>query len=175
MKTVFVLVILAVPCMVSAQSNKQLRPGTSARKSAPAVLGKTSQAPSQLSALKRENPNQLPVFVAVSDHCKIKEADALNTVRGVLIRSRIKPLTASDAIDPFQLTVNVSCTRNHKAYAVTIDFTDIINGTYVRFGTGYGRFGIYNGHTDFLSGEIEKTTETAITDYMKVNFNLKPE
>ena len=175
MKTVLVLVILAVPCMASAQSSKQPRAGTSAPKGAPAVLAKTPRAPSKLSPLKRDNPNQLPVFVSVSDHCNMNEGDALNAVRGVLIRSRIKPLTVPSAKDPFELTVNVSCTGNHKAYAVTIDFTDIINGAYVRFGTGYGRFGIYNGHREFLSGEIEKTAESAITDYMKINFNLKPE
>ena len=175
MKTVLVLVILAAPCMVSAQSSKEPIRGTSAPKDAPAVLAKTSQTPSKQSPLKRDNPDQLPVFVSVSDHCNMNEGDALNTVRGVLIRSRIKPLTVPSAKDPFELTVNVSCTSNHRAYAVTIDFTDILNGAYVRYGTGYGRFGIYNGHREFLSGEIEKTAENAITDYMKINFDLKPE
>src|SRR5688500_9231744 len=52
-------------------------------------------------SLKRANPNQLAVTVNVSPDCDVSEERAVDVVRGVLIRSRIKPLDFQTSPDYF--------------------------------------------------------------------------
>jgi len=121
--------------------------------------------------MKRENPNELAVSTGADDECGFSDRKLRETVDGVLIRSRIKPLGLSESPGWFVLMVNVDCAQ--EVFRITIDFADEIDSDLTRLGLiGYGSYGVYAGESDYLLRAVTRRVELAITDYLKANFDL---
>lgn len=125
-------------------------------------------------ALKRENPDELATLVFVAEECRVSAERAIETVHGVLIRSRIKPLDYGTSPGYFALSVIVNC-LGKTAFAVQVDFLDQIAGSRVRYGTGHGTFGTYGDDPEYVVSAIKTSTERAVTAYLEANFDLTPE
>jgi hypothetical protein len=136
-----------------------------------AALGQAEPDPAFLHAT---NPNGLATWVVVSDKCSgLSMAEAEEAVKGVLVRSRIKPLDTPKDGERLALWVSIDCLDAHTAFNVQVDFVRGANGSIVRGGlVGYGIFGTYAGDKNFLLASVKQSTEKAVTDYLKANFDL---
>jgi hypothetical protein len=131
-------------------------------------------AQTPFTGLKHSNPNELGVAAAAGSGCALSDNELLDTVQGVLIRSRIKPVDYRKSTGFFGLNVAVECSNKTQAFDVRVDFMDNINGWPIRIGDGYGTFGTFAGNKSYLLMAVSHAVETAITDYLKANFDLAP-
>ena len=118
----------------------------------------------------KENPNELAMIAESA--CEDVSSEALTeTVRGVLVRSRIQPLLiARGARSPSAtvlLSVLVDC-AGHEAFTVTVEFL----GPGFRHGyhPAAGRIGNYENQPQYLLIVAREATEEAITEYLQANF-----
>lgn len=126
--------------------------------------------------MKQKDPNSLGLFVAVDEECPFSEEEVTNVLEGEYLRARIKP-TQSLVLN---ITVSVTCVlieddESVMGYAVSkqVRFgTRLTNGSLVLYEMpDYGSLDI--GGTDskrFLMNSISDAVSSAITDYLKVNF-----
>src|SRR5687768_8956093 len=104
--------------------------------------------------MKRAKPNELPVFLLPDDSCPADASAVWETVEGVLVRARIKPIMFYDKDDPTtypMLSVTVSC--DDKTSAIDVDFLGQDAGGYpFRFGvySPYSRHGSHGGDAEFF-------------------------
>ena len=118
---------------------------------------------------KKDNPEGLHFFAVANDDCFVSNEVLEETVEGVLIRSRIKPLRDFEPPPMLTLTVKLNCMSSENStqlFAYNIQYLLPI-GLMVS-DNEYGAFGSANKETilNSLKGNIEQ----AITDYIKVNF-----
>jgi hypothetical protein len=80
----------------------------------------------------KENPDELPIYVEAFGECAFLQDALYETVSGVLIRSRLKPvamLEPADTYGHFVMMVNVSCTdRSGDSFSGLVTFGDTVDG-----------------------------------------------
>jgi hypothetical protein len=125
--------------------------------------------------LKRAKPDELALGLILDDDCGESQDEFLALAESVLTQSRIKPLSASTSPDGFHLKVVVDCIERKTWFVVTANFLALSNGNLARRGSDYSVYGTLGGDPAFLKSNFRQTVEDAITDYLKVNFDLTPE
>ena len=129
-------------------------------------------AQSDLSFLKKDNPDELAYWAWASPECPISREDVKAIVTGVLIRSRIKPAESSWVRDPIYLNVSVLCAKvegNNPVFNASINFGRATPYPSVIFDSiGHQQLGI--GDVSFIKATIKNGVEKAVTDYIKFNF-----
>lgn len=129
-------------------------------------------AQSDLSFLKKDNPDELGYWAYASTNCPISTEDVKAIVTGVLIRSRIKPAQSSWASDPVYLNVSVSCVKlegDNPVFSTSINFGRRLPYPSVIFEEiNHGGLGI--GSVSYIKAAIKEGVEAAVTDYIKFNF-----
>jgi hypothetical protein len=129
-------------------------------------------------AIKVPNPNELPLRSVVSSSCKaLSESELRSIVEGVLVFSRIKPLPFQEHEDdpkkyPIYLSTVMTCRDNDGSYlSITeVKFAKYMPRPSMLFHKDYDAYGQTN--TVGLKGSVKVQVEKAITDYIKVNFDL---
>ncbi len=129
--------------------------------------------------MKKENPNELGVFVFVTKRCPMTDSELRELLEGVLVRSRIKPV--SWVAGDIYLDVDLDCTQsqssNHVIFNFVIDFTGValLEGK----GNVPVRFGKFKSGGVFGSASLNEAKqamkvqiESVITDYLQANFDL---
>ena len=124
--------------------------------------------------MKKENPEELGVWVSQDPDCPTFDLESL--VHGVIIRSRIRPVSILET-PVLYLTVVVACIpRDGQSDSYVFDVD-------VNFGVRYGQsthmhyqspsYGIFGqGTSDYLQQSVKESVEMAITDYLQANFDL---
>jgi len=128
--------------------------------------------------LKVKNPNELAYYAYVDTECGITGNQLQETIEDIMIRSRIKPVltTNSSALttnSPIYLRVVAECglmDDDDRIYNLSIDFARYIPKPAVLYDMPYGSFGV--APADLILNKVKNYTEEAITDYIKVNFDL---
>ncbi len=125
--------------------------------------------------LRNINPNDMYVF-AYTDGCPFTGEDLKQEARGVLIRSRMRPVETWNSGETL-LYVDVTCLRNNDMHIFNIDillakFEHNIDGDVVISHTfaNYGKLG--QGGRRFTLDAVEEGVEEALTDYLVANFDL---
>jgi hypothetical protein len=128
-------------------------------------------------AIKVPNPNELPLLPTVSSGCKAMSVAELQAVaEGVLVRSRIKPLGLLDHLKdpakyPIYLSVSLDCFGDEPYnFNLRVAFGKAEPEPLVAFEHPYGTYG--RAPTATIKSEAREELEKAITDYVKVNFDL---
>ena len=125
-------------------------------------------------AIKSKTPNQLPYYIGVSKDCPIKLTRAESVVEGVLIRSRVKPLKGDIyAAGIVYLNIYVSCVpleSNNPVFNIEVNFGRINPKPAIIFDQSFGNSGI--GDQDFIMQVLKERVESAMTAYIKANFDL---
>jgi hypothetical protein len=123
-------------------------------------------------AIKSPNPNDLAYYANADEDCPINSSAISNIVEGVFTRSRIKPSSRFYEKNRVYLNVLLDCLERgdaHPVFVFTIQF-----GKYkpvpILFDRPYSVFGI--GDKESMSQALKTKTEDAITDYLKINFDL---
>jgi hypothetical protein len=126
-------------------------------------------------ALKVDNPNELAYWSAINSECPLTGEELDSIVKGVLLRSRIKPL--EDQIleaGTVYLNVSVQCTSvvadNKHAYYIRAEFGRYNPPPPVLFDAPVYRVGI--GDKDFIKQNCEDVVESAVTLFIKANLNM---
>lgn len=131
-------------------------------------------APWQEEALKSTTPDELAYYIGVDDECLITESDAASVIEGVMVRSRIRPLMNEIFEDDIlYLSIMLACLStedNNPAYTLDMYFGRYMPEPPVLYDRDYGSLGI--GDADYLLESLKEGVEEAITDYIKVNFDL---
>ncbi|MCY3772792.1 MAG: hypothetical protein OXG98_12350 [Gemmatimonadetes bacterium] len=139
--------------------------------------------------LYKSNPNELYVRHLPGSVCEYDQKEVEPLIDGILTRSRIKRMslgewarsrTSFDA--SLFLSVAVGC--NDRFFSIDVRFgrtvyhPDLSSSEWwpLRFKmyheTPYGSYGIHNGNVEYLQDAIKEGVESALTDYLKVNFDL---
>lgn len=133
--------------------------------------------------LKKYNPNELWVVFVQEDDCK---GSYEQVIENELARSRIKRKT-SWAYNELSLEVIVRCITSNSDVFFTVDVhftknelpTDPKPGEYdfvtLHYMPGYGRYGVSSNDKEgeyFIKNTLRESIEEAMTDYLKVNFDL---
>lgn len=127
--------------------------------------------------LKKENPNELYAIVRIGQDCPYSNAELKDVVHGVFIRSRIKPMN-SVGRDELALDVELSCIKNGSlwVYSAEIAFTKVSSykDKTILYTKREQRYYSWFGQDDKdgTRAVIQTRVEMAITEYLKVNFNL---
>jgi hypothetical protein len=112
--------------------------------------------------------------VAVAPNCPLTEKEATEAVSGVLIRSRVKPLTGNEYwTQPLLLDVQLDCLKSESIYQIfmlTIYFGNASKLPVTFMAHPYNRYGTVD-KADLISS-IKDRVEAAITDFIKANFDL---
>jgi len=123
-------------------------------------------------AYSQENPNELAYIVEVDEDCRTSEKTATSITKGVLVRSRIKPLGGDSWLEKdLFLNVSVNCLKlenNNPVFNIDVRFG--IADMAVRFANNFGYMGI--GDKDFIEDALQGSVEKAITAYLEANFDL---
>jgi len=125
-------------------------------------------------AIKSPTPNQLAYFIGVGSDCEITKDEAISLVDGVLIRSRIKPLAQSFGGEAsLYLNIRLECllmeSRN-PIFQININFARWTPYPPILYDHIYGTMGY--GSKEYVSQNLKEYIENAITDFIKVNFDL---
>jgi len=130
-----------------------------------------SSSASDLSYLKKENPDELGIFVFAGSSCPMTIKDVTGLVSGVLIRSRLKPNTSSWISEPLYLEIAVDCVAlegNNPVFRINAGFGRFVPKPSIMYDKGYGSFGI--GGKEHINTAIKNATESAVTAYIQANF-----
>ncbi len=125
-------------------------------------------------SIKVDNPNQLAYCTKAAASCPVTTTDVEEIIEGVFIRSRVKPLKLTE-FEPenIYLEVSLSCfeqNENHFVYDFSIHFSRALPYPSVKFNWDFGYLGI--GNDTAITIAIKGRVEDAITEYIKVNFDL---
>ena len=124
-------------------------------------------------AYKKENPNELAYFVQVDDDCPVTKKEAIDITEGVFIRSRIKPVPDKWNIDSLYLYISLDCLKiegDNPVYHFSVRFANASAFIPVDYIERYGSLGI--GPKSAIVNTLKDKAEAALTDYIKVNFDL---
>ncbi|MDC0002882.1 hypothetical protein OAE19_00645 [Porticoccaceae bacterium] len=130
-----------------------------------------SSSASDLSYLKKENPDELGIWVFAGPSCPMTGKDVEGLVSGVLIRSRLKPKTSGWVSEPLYLEISVDCLAlegNNPVYTIVAGFGRFVPKPSIMYDKGYGTFGI--GPKESINRAIKNATESAVTAYIQANF-----
>ena len=121
--------------------------------------------------LKVKNPNELAFFTNVYGDCGKSAHDINEVIRGVMIRSRIKP--DYKIVAPVYLNTRMSCFN--PVASVTVDSIDVTFARYapespILYDVHYASIG--QGPEDYVLNKLKEHIEQALTDYIKANFDL---
>ncbi len=133
--------------------------------------------------MEKENPNELGVFTFVNEFCPMTNSELKKMVDGVLVRSRIKPVSFSMELGRGNayLDVSLSCTEHSSVERATFIFmVDFLGSMFVeakgsmRIRYGEVPAGMVFGYGSISSAkpEMKSKVEGVITDYLKANFDL---
>jgi len=134
--------------------------------------------------MKKENPNELGVDTWSTDSCPITNSELQELVEGVLVRSRIKPVSFVGELgrgNPY-LDVLLDCGADNTSLQrspvdVRIDFIQSVfiegkGNIRVRLGQipAGSRFGV--GNIEDIKQAIKDELEEVVADYLQANFDL---
>jgi len=126
--------------------------------------------------MKKDNPNELTAVPRLHPNCPITSDELSEFINGILIRSRIKPGSNSSGL---HLYVDVQCTKpfldDSFVGSIDVEFVSNLVNPSQSFAfrydyTGYSSFGV--GDKETLWDIVRDNIEDALTDYLKVNFDL---
>ena len=129
--------------------------------------------------MKKENPNELAIFVNWDSECPFTKDEMQTAVEGVLTRSRINP-SDNWLDDPVFLNVTMHCIDDPNTewyiYETDVDYVvSHISGRFEHTMVFYD-YGAYHAIGIATKGPIFDTikelTKEAVTDYVKANFDL---
>ena len=129
-----------------------------------------------LDALKVDNPNQLAIYAEADGDCPITKNEMKEIISGVLIRSRVKPLTGDEwSIHSLYFEVILNCFKKKpneqlQIYALNAHFGNFSLNPPVWYQWPYRSFG--RDEKEGLKSVIKSRAEEAITDFIKANFDL---
>ncbi len=122
--------------------------------------------------MQKPNANELYVTLVVypGAGCPVSRDQVDAVLSGVLVRSRIKRV---DSVGEGPgLSVVVDC--EGRIFDIDIDFfSRTAQGLWDRLGMiSYGTHGTYGADSEYLLNAVREGFESAITDYLKANFDL---
>ena len=106
--------------------------------------------------------DELSYVVYLDDDCGVNRDDAISTVEGVLIRSRIVP---SYGIDATHLVVSLSCIDRgtlKPIFNLEVQYSVMLEGEYWDMWRDYGSYG--TGDSSSMIDFIKDAVEKAVTD-----------
>lgn len=120
------------------------------------------------------NPNELPIFIGIDDDCTLNKSSAESITKGVLVRSRIKPLGDDHWIlREFYLKAAITCLKSSNGtqiFSLNVHFGKVTNNGFFLFDRDFGIFG--RGDEESIEDALKESVERAITFYLKANFEL---
>ncbi len=129
--------------------------------------------------LKQSNPNEL-AYIVFADACGFSEEDLDELVKGVLIRSRIKP-SGDWALANLYLSVVVQCMditvggrKTGKVIQAKVDFGRRNPKPAILYDSGFGTL-LISVKEDYALSRIKAAVEDAVTAYLEANFELSPD
>ena len=144
------------------------------------ILSMTSAASyaAEVHFLTKDEPDTLFAMTFSGPDCPVASEELDRLVKGVMIRSRIKPAEHWMPLEVV-LAVNLKCLKlesNNPIFDLSVRFVRLSPTddesllVTSRFFEDYGNLGI--GDRSFISQSIKDSTEIAVTEYLKVNFDL---
>ncbi|MBA3966056.1 MAG: hypothetical protein H0X47_09820 [Nitrospirales bacterium] len=125
-------------------------------------------------AIKVSNANELAYFIEMNDSCPFTKDEVNKIAEGVLIRSRIKPLKEEIFVSGrIYLRLGISCVKwndSSQVFSINSEFGRYIPEPGIIFDYSFGFIGI--GSKDYIEQNFKSSTESAVTAFMKANFNL---
>lgn len=122
--------------------------------------------------LKKDNPDELAVFIYSDEDCPIKLDETIETVEGVLVRGRVKPVSLGTDHKLF-LDATIYCLKPAKAnpvYVISVNFSSITEqGVPIAYDFDFGTIGM--GKKENLEAKLRDLVEDAITVYLRANFD----
>lgn len=127
--------------------------------------------------MKRENPNELGLFVSTTPECPFTEADITSMAEGEYVRARVKP---TEDIS-WNLTLTVECmttsvSERQVGWAMVVNLrfgTSLRPFVFVLYeGANYGTLAVGPDDTSgtlYLRNIVKAQVEEALTDYLKAN------
>ena len=124
--------------------------------------------------LRQAEPDELAYFVGASPDCSITEEEIETIVKGVFVRSRIKPLGGYEYLSKdVYLNVALQCLpidNNNPIYLIDVKFGKASGPAFILYERSFGSFGINTDKT--IKQSIKSGAEAAITAYLQANFDL---
>ena len=127
-------------------------------------------------AYKVDDPNQLAMASMVDSDCPVSDDELSSAIRGVLIRSHIKPRIVNVWYhQELSLHVALDCDQidhNNTTYTVKVRFANwsADNGVPMFYVTDYGSFGV--GDKILIETAITQSVERAVTEFLEANLDL---
>lgn len=124
-------------------------------------------------AIKSPNPNELAYFADADEECPISTSGVRDIVEGIFTRSRIKPSELFYEKNRIHLSLTLNCLKRAKGnfvFAYNVKFGKYTPKPAILFDKDYGSYGV--GGKEFITQSLKTSTENAITDYLKANFDL---
>ncbi|MDJ0760381.1 MAG: hypothetical protein QNJ19_13355 [Woeseiaceae bacterium] len=123
--------------------------------------------------LEKDNPDELAVFVYSDENCPMTLEETTELVEGVLVRSRVKPVSLGAEKDLF-LDVTVYCLKPAKTnpvFVISVNFSSITeDGVPIAYDFDFGTIGM--GKKENVEATLRSLVEDAITVYLRANFDL---
>jgi hypothetical protein len=120
--------------------------------------------------LQNDNPNNLGFYADAGKSCELDKTQLRKIVEGVLIRSRIKPLDIS--FNEIYLNAKIRCTSEGSAFSIAVSFGKAFPGPSILYDVDYGGIGTHANDPSYILSSLKGAIETAVTDYISVNFDL---
>lgn len=122
--------------------------------------------------MKQDNPDNLGLILRVGSGCPETLDEYSKLIQGIFVRSR---LPRTDQFDGLNLYADLQCTGvvvdGLHAFSLDVHFARVTDDGLMLYGaTNYGRLGLAD--KEAISDEVRDTSEAAITDYLKANFDL---
>ena len=133
----------------------------------------TSPTPAPAPWLTKDNPEELSysVTLARDSVCGIEYQSVTGLLDNAFIRSRLRN---NHRIDQLTLSTTIECTRRGSMllYYVAVEFARVNEaGVFIRYGER-PQFDLRMGTEQELVASIKSLVESALTDYLKANFDL---
>ena len=125
------------------------------------LAGEVHASPAQIKKYTTSS-DELQYLASFSDLCGVNRENAINTIEGVMIRSRIVP---KYGIDDTFLWVNLSCLDRdslNPIFTLSVRYAIELEGEIWEMAQDYGSFGV--GDEDTMNDEIKDAIERAVTD-----------
>jgi len=116
------------------------------------------------------------VYVHADDNCPLTTDELKEVTSDVLIDSRIEPRLGNEwANNPLFLSATIDCLTPNiqgglQIYQIEIDYGNASGYVKILYDNPYGSLG--TGGKNFILSGYKNHLERAITDYIKVNFDL---
>ena len=123
-------------------------------------------------AYEVENPESFAYYVAVGSACPVVENEIRYLAETIIVRSRLSPVSEWSDSDRLYLSIEVSCIDRDllpPIFMSNIHF-QIDHHVPIQFRRNYGQFG--TGDNASVNDSIRDSVERAVTDFIRVNFDL---